>query len=276
MRRANTKAQATETAEWRKALRLVPEPDILTRTQAKVTQARAVHADTAKPGKVRKPIKSARRLQALLDNEHRREVARKRRARREAQQANAVDVPVLVAGPGRRMPRDGYPDCPHCGGDSIRAGVHKGEQRFRCKACNRTYYSEAALRPVDAGITLVCCRCGGGNCAFRGAAGRAGSGIMGRCHDCQKNFTQGGRHHLDTTLALLIRRLQALDVGPHVRAEVYAHAAVAVLQGVGYTWSVPLDVAGANQRLGKETWGDRGSEHPAISGVPVDTIDGFR
>lgn len=268
MRLRSQRQAEQERKEWEKALHLIPEPTILDRVQAEPAKPKpAIHQGTVTlGGKVRKPIKSTRRLQALLDNERRRALARARRERRETQEANVVDVAVLP-GKVRRIDMSVYPQCPHCGGQSIRAGVWKGEQRFRCKACNRTYYTDVVIRAVDADITLVCCRCGGGRCAFRGAAGRAGSGIMGRCHDCNKNFTQGGRYHLDHTLALLVQRIQALAVPPDLRAEVYAQAAINVLQGIGYTWNIPLDVAGARKQLSKETWGDLGSHHQAISGT---------
>jgi hypothetical protein len=278
-KRVGAAIESAARAEWDKAFRLVPDPDILDRIQANPAPfARAVNAATppltdSPKGPGRKPIKSARRLQALLDNEYRKEAARKRKARREAAEAGAIEVVLVPGGKGRKLKdRSVYPVCPHCGGESIRAGVHDGEQRYRCVACRRTYYGEAAIRPVDAGITLICCRCGGGNTKFKGAAQRAGSGIVGHCLDCGKRFTQGGRHHLDTTLAVLVGRIQREITDAELRAEVYGETAVRVLQGIGYTWNIPLDIAGARQRLRKEHWNDKGSYHPAISGT-VDTGD---
>lgn len=210
-----------------------------------------------------KPIRSQRRLNALLDNEHRRAAQAARAARRAAQQANAVDVVTTLG----RVPKQPvpYPECPHCHGESIRAGKVDGEQRYRCKSCRRTYYLEALIRPVDAGVTLSCYRCGSEACDFKGAGGRPGSGLVGWCRECGKRFTQGGREHLERTGVLLIQRLRALKLDMDLYADVHAQAAADILQGIGYTWNVPLDVPAARKRLYKG-FGEAGSTHRALTG----------
>lgn len=213
--------------------------------------------------KVKKPIRSQRRLNALLDNENRRAVQAARKARRATQDANAVEV-VTIRGRVPKQPM-AYPQCPHCKGDSMRAGKVDGEQRYRCKTCRRTYYLEIAIRPVDAGVTLSCYRCGSTACAFHGAGARPGSGLVGFCNVCRKRFTQGGREHLERTQVLLLDRLKEARLGLEIFSDVYAQAVADVLQGIGYTWNVPLDVPASKARLYKG-FKEFGSTHRALSG----------
>jgi uncharacterized CHY-type Zn-finger protein len=214
---------------------------------------------------VRKPIKSQRRLEALLINPYRKEQSQRRLLRLERQKQNQQIIPVIKGGKGRPVGKIHhlgiYPVCPKCAADTsvIRAGFAKGEQRYRCRTCKRTFYSDSVLQLVEADIQVVCHRCGTLGRTI-GYSARPASGLVGFCPNCKRRFTQGGRHHLDNTLILLIQRIREARYTDDLRDEIYANASLKVLVGHAYTWNVPLDHTLAYETLGI-TWG-KGSAHP--------------
>lgn len=203
---------------------------------------------------ISKPIKSSRRRQALIDEHVRRKTAAI--TRRANQHIIEVDLP-----PGRRLlfPFK-YPPCPRCQSEHvIRGGMHRGEQRYRCLKCRRSFYGNVRLLICHHDVQLVCHRCGSPGTS-RGSAQRPRSGLVGWCSVCSKRFTQGGPRQLDLGMAVLIERVHAQGAPPDVHEELFAQACLDVLEGFGYPWNVLLNVKAAFRRA-RGGWG-LGSDHP--------------
>jgi hypothetical protein len=211
----------------------------------------------ASPRGYARPLRSERRRSALTTGHQQRKAAVL--ARRASQ-----TVREITELPGRRVmfPCE-YPPCPGCASEHvIRAGVTRGEQRYRCRECNRTYYGDVKLVVHRHGIALRCHRCGTAG-TQRGAEPRPHSGLTGWCPQCRRVFTQGGRRHLDDSLVVLLNRIKELGLPPDVRDEVYAQAALDVLEGRGYTFDIPLDARAGFARA-RGGFGS-GSDHPVFA-----------
>lgn len=205
------------------------------------------------PSLPNKPIDPLRKVQYRgLYKQHqlRKQRAIERRGAREVVEL----AQVLPHQRGRRagsrdFPFD-YPDCPRCGSDAvIRAGFAYGEQRFRCRRCRSSFYGHLLMIRNARLFGLRCHRCGGEQVRGISRSQRCYSGWIGYCLVCRKRFTQGGRHHLDNTMCLLLQRVQALELPRDVAEEAYQQACLAVLQGYAYTWNVQLDVAAARKTV---------------------------
>lgn len=148
--------------------------------------------------------------------------------------------------------------CPHCKNtEVIRAGVARDAQRFRCRACDRTFGQSAKALPIR--WRLMCHRCGSFD-THNAGPGKSG-GRQGYCHLCRLRFTQGGREELDRNGLLLKMRIEMLRLPKDVAAEMQQQAYLDVLEGKGYCWSVELCTPDAWKNTRGE-YGEAGSDHP--------------
>lgn len=207
---------------------------------------------SSEPRKLASPFRSPRYRGLYAEHQRRKEAALKRRE--SLREVAIVETPIPRQGKGRlvgsrNFPFD-YPPCPHCDSPSvIRAGIHKGEQRFRCRSCTRSFGGNMKIVRKAREFEVRCHRCGGLDTRGISTSQRAYSGWIGYCNVCRKRFTQGGRHHLDNTMCLLLQRVKALGLPRPLEEAVYQQACLEVLQGFAYTWNVRLDVPRAKAEV---------------------------
>jgi len=227
-------------------------------------------------GPVARPIRSVKRLAALIGGHQRRRQAADER-RKQVHIVEPKRSPALceVLDPcnlpsrktlGRPLGSKNfafdYPPCPHCESSAVkRAGFARGIQRYRCLSCARSF-SGARILIEDhrEKWDLMCYRCGSYSARNLGAS--PNSGRIGFCHKCHRRFTQGGRSELEVHHLLLEKRVADLGLPKDVSEELLQQAYRDVIEGRGYCWTVLLDVRRAF-RSSRGEWG-RGSDHPAF------------
>lgn len=164
-----------------------------------------------------------------------------------------------------------YPVCPRCPGaqqsNTIRAGLARGIQRYRCVLCRRTFSGGSIVfnvQPRD--YRLICHHCGSDDTARLGSGihNKRKTGQRGRCRRCGLKFVQGGTADLEKYHLLLASRIADMKLPEDVEMEVFQQAAVDVLQGKGYCWTVELKKQKAWKALRGE-WNQRGSNHPVFT-----------
>lgn len=147
------------------------------------------------------------------------------------------------------------PKCSKCGQLCRRFFCKNPKRfRFRCKSCKLTFYAwikiTQAPRPK-----IVCHRCGTpSDPSGRGKA-------SGYCPTCKKQFTRGGRAHLDATYSLLLQRIRDMRLPPDVEAYATAEAVAKVLAGHAYTWDVEVKKRQCFEAV-RGAFVESGSEHP--------------
>ena len=163
--------------------------------------------------------------------------------------------------------RKNYPACPHCPNSrpegTIRAGLAKGIQRYRCLQCRATFSGPTvAVRLEEQDYDMVCYHCGSSKTERQGRGiSESRTGRMGLCKSCGKKFVQGGLKDLQKYHLLLEKRVMDLNLPDEVESEVLQTAYTDVLTGKGYCWTVKLKVTEAYRNVRGE-WGQRGSDHP--------------
>lgn len=240
------------------------------------TKAALLHVEPSAPKKLLKPIKSPKRLQALLDS------ATKRTAEADARQAN--EIVVVLPGPelpavidplklpprkalGRPkgmkdLPMEHMPLCPRCNSDQVkRAGFANGRQQYKCHDCTRRFMGQGfrLVGPKTESVTLMCFRCGSTDVKSLGIS--PVSGRTGLCRPCKHRFIQGGRNELAKYHLLLEKRVADLKLPKDVAAEALQLAFKDVIEGKGYCWTVEIRHKDAWKAVRGE-FGQRGSDHP--------------
>lgn len=165
--------------------------------------------------------------------------------------------------------RTGYPACPHCSNSrpegTIRAGMSRGIQRYRCLQCRATYSGPTVtVRLEKQDYSMICYHCGSSKTERLGrSTNESRTGRVGRCLACSKTFIQGGLKDLQKYHLLLEKRVIDLGLPNDVEAEVLQTAYTDVLTGKGYCWTVELKTKEAWRNCRGE-WGQRGSDDPAF------------
>lgn len=195
----------------------------------------------------------------------------RKRAQGDAHRMSVIELEAnnLQAGRTFRDPskRTAYPPCPRCNGSrlegTIRAGLARGIQRFRCLQCRGTFSGPTVVVKLEEqDYEMICYHCGSKNTKRQGrGSNETRTGRMGLCLSCDKKFVQGGVKDLQKYHLLLEKRIIELDLPEDVEAEVLQTATMDVLIGKGYCWSVELKTSDAFRNVRGE-WGQRGSDHP--------------
>lgn len=207
----------------------------------------------------------ASQVSGLLAAHERRKAAAKKR--RDSKPTLVVEAPPMGPQPGKKGRLPGtknflydYPNCPRCTSSSVvRAGYEtkSKEQRYRCRACRKTFYAEFDVIYKPVVYHLTCYRCGGTGelLSFVRYKGRrsTSAGAVGNCTSCGKKFTQGGPEHLERTMCLLLDRVEALGLPEEIQAEVLQQASLEILEGLAYTWNVPLNVSRAREATRRQS-----------------------
>lgn len=181
------------------------------------------------------------------------------------------NIPNSYTGTKLRDPklRAHYPACPRCANSlsihTIRAGVIKGIQRYRCQLCRSTFSGPTVVaRLPKQDYKMLCYRCGSLNTKRRSrSSNESRTGMIADCLSCNKSFVQGGMRDLQKYHLLLEKRIAEVKLPLDIAEEVLQQAVKDVLEGKGYCWTVELKISDAWKNC-RGDYRQYGSDHPVF------------